>query len=112
MSWIYLILGIFAEIIGTTSMKFSAGFTKLIPSFSIFIFYGLSLTLVTLSLEKINVSVAYSIWSGVGTAIIAVIGIIYFKEPLSTIKILSILLIIAGVIGLNLDGNLMKNGQQ
>lgn len=104
MSWLFLILGVFAEIIGTTSMKLSEGFTKLLPSISIFVFYGLSLSLVTLSLKKIDVSIAYAIWSGVGTATITVIGLIYFKEQLSVIKIISIMLIILGVVGLNVGG--------
>jgi small multidrug resistance pump len=101
MSWVYLLLGIGAEIIGTTSMKLSQGFTKVVPSIAIFVFYGLSLTLVTLSLKKIEISVAYAIWSGVGTATIAGIGFFYFKEHLSLMKLISIILIILGVVGLN-----------
>lgn len=104
MSWILLLLGILSEVLGTTSMKMSEGFTRPIPSIFIFIFYGLSLTLVTLALKQIDVSIAYSIWSGLGTAIIATIALIYFKEPISLVKILSILMIIGGVIGLNISG--------
>ncbi|MFC7443231.1 DMT family transporter [Laceyella putida] len=104
MGWIFLFLGIISEILGTTSMKMSEGFTKFIPSILIFVFYGLSLTLVTLALKNIDVSIAYSIWSGLGTAIIATIGILWFKESISAIKILSILMIIVGVIGLNMSG--------
>ncbi|MEH7085854.1 multidrug efflux SMR transporter [Neobacillus drentensis] len=102
MSWFYLILGICAEIIGTTSMKLSQGFTKLFPSIAIFVFYGLSLTLVTLSLKKIDISVAYAIWSGIGTATIAMVGLFYFKEHISLLKVCSIILIILGVVGLNI----------
>ncbi|MED3624444.1 multidrug efflux SMR transporter [Neobacillus thermocopriae] len=109
MGWLYLILGILAELIGTTSMKLSEGFTKLTPSISIFIFYGLSLTLVTLSLKTIDISIAYAIWSGVGTASIAVIGILFFREDLSLLKILSISFIIIGVVGLNLGENTQEN---
>lgn len=105
MSWFYLILGIFAEITGTTSMKLSEGFTKLIPSIAIFVFYGFSLSLVTLSLKQIDIGVVYAIWSGVGTATIAVIGFIFFKEPMPLLKIGSIILIITGVVGLNVAGN-------
>lgn len=104
MSWIFLFIAILSEVTGTTFMKLSQGFTKLIPSIMIFVFYGLSLTLLSLSLKSIDVSVAYAIWSGLGTAIIAVIGIVLFKESVSTIKILSIFMIITGVIGLNLGG--------
>ncbi|WP_139492761.1 DMT family transporter [Brevibacillus dissolubilis] len=105
MSWFYLILGICAEIIGTTSMKLSQGFTKLYPSIAIFVFYGLSLSLVTLSLKKIDISVAYAIWSGVGTATIALVGLFFFKEQLSLLKICSIVLIVLGVVGLNIADN-------
>jgi small multidrug resistance pump len=104
MSWIYLIIAIITEVSGTTAMKLSEGFSKLVPSIMTFGFYGLSLTLLTLALKNIDLSVAYAIWSGVGTAIIATIGILLFKESVSLIKILSILMIIAGVIGLNIAG--------
>ena len=105
MSWFYLILGICAEIIGTTSMKLSQGFTKLFPSIAIFVFYGLSLSLVTLSLKKIDISVAYAIWSGIGTATIAMVGLFFFKEHISLLKVASIILIILGVVGLNIADN-------
>jgi len=104
MGWIYLILGVIAEVSGTTAMKLSQGFTKLIPSILIFVFYGLSLTLITLSLKYIEVGVAYAVWAGFGIAIIALISILWFKESTSLLKILSILMIVAGVIGLNLNG--------
>lgn len=101
-SWIYLIGAILLEVAGTTSMKLSDGFTRLTPSILLFIFYLCSFVLLTFALKKIEVSVAYAIWSGLGTAIIAFIGYAYFKEPMSALKILSITLIIAGVVGLNL----------
>ncbi|RDE34693.1 QacE family quaternary ammonium compound efflux SMR transporter [Parageobacillus thermoglucosidasius] len=104
MSWFFLLLGIVSEVLGTTSMKMSEGFTKLIPSILMFIFYGTSLTLVTLALKEIEVSIAYSIWSGLGTAIIATIGILFFKEHFSLFKMLAILMIIVGVIMLNISG--------
>lgn len=104
MSFVYLVLAIITEVSGTTAMKLSQGFTKMIPSVVMFVFYLLSITLLTLALKTIDVSVAYAIWSGLGTAIIATIGILLFKESLSLIKVISILMIIAGVIGLNLSG--------
>lgn len=100
MSWFYLILAIILEVFGTTSMKLSQGFTKTLPSIVMFIFYILSLISLTLALKKVDVSVAYAVWSG----LVALIGIFYFKEPTTTIKILSIGLIITGVVGLNLSG--------
>ncbi|MFK9093104.1 DMT family transporter [Bacillus salipaludis] len=108
MGWVYLILGIIAEVLGSTSMKISEGFTKLIPSIMIFVFYGLSLILVTLSLKSIEVGVAYAIWAGLGVAIITFISIFLFQESFNLMKAISILLIIAGVIGLNLSGEKSK----
>jgi len=104
MSWFYLILAIILEVSGTTSMKLSQGFTKTLPSIVMFVFYILSLISLTLALKKVDVSVAYAVWSGLGTFLIALIGIFYFKEPSTVMKILSIGLITTGVVGLNLSG--------
>jgi small multidrug resistance pump len=104
MSWLYLVLAIMLEVSGTTSMKLSQGFTKILPSVLMFLCYGLSLSALTLALKKIDVSVAYAVWSGLGTALIASVGVLWFREPLNALKIISLLLIIMGVIGLNLGG--------
>jgi small multidrug resistance pump len=69
-SWLYLIAAIIFEVSGTTCMKLSEEFTKIIPSIFIFVFYGLSLTFLTLSLRTIPVSIVYPIWAGLGTLII------------------------------------------
>jgi small multidrug resistance pump len=98
-------VAIVLEVCGTTSMKLSQGFTKLTPSVLIFVFYGLSFVALTLCLRYMDVSVAYAVWSGLGTLLIAAIGIAYFKEPLTLVKIGSLILIIVGVIGVNLSGN-------
>ncbi|MEH1929548.1 DMT family transporter [Nostoc sp.] len=100
-SWIYLIAAIVFEVSGTTCMKLSQGFTKIVPSVLIFVFYGLCFSFLTLALKKLEVSVAYSVWAGLGTILIAIIGIIWFRESASFIKLLSIALIIIGVIGIN-----------
>jgi len=102
MSWVYLILAIVMEVIGTTNMKLSQGFTKIVPSVLMFVFYGISFAFITLALKKLDISITYAIWSGVGTALIAAIGFFYFKEPVTAIKIGSIALIVIGVIGLAL----------
>ena len=102
MSWVYLILAIVMEVIGTTNMKLSQGFTKTLPSILVFVFYGISFAFITLALKKLDISITYAIWSGVGTALIAAIGFFYFKEPVTAIKIGSIALIVLGVVGLAL----------
>jgi small multidrug resistance pump len=102
--WLYLAGAIMLEVAGTTSMKLSHGFSKIVPSVLIFVFYISSFVALTLALKKIDVSSAYAIWSGVGTALITVIGIAYFREPGTIVKLVSIVFIIVGVIGLNLSG--------
>jgi len=105
LSWVYLAMAIILEVAGTTAMKLSEGFTKLLPSIAMGVFYIASLWALTLSLKKIDMSIAYAIWAGVGTSLITIIGIIYFKEPITLIKTISIALIIAGVVGLNLSSS-------
>jgi small multidrug resistance pump len=91
------------EVCGTTCMKLSEGFTKWLPSVLIFVFYGLSFTLMTFAVRKLDLSLTYAIWSGVGTFLIALIGLFWFKEPLTALKVVFMLLVIAGVVGLNLS---------
>ena len=104
MSWIFLGIAILLETTGTTCMKLSEGFSKLVPSVLLFIFYGLSFALLTVVMKRINLSIAYAIWSGAGTALIATVGVVWFKEPVTAVKIVSLVLIIAGVVGLRLTG--------
>ncbi len=102
-AWLYLTSAIVLEVIGTTAMKLSDGFTKILPSIAVFIFYVLSLIALTYALKKFEVSFAYAVWSGAGTALITIVGIIYFKESMNIMKFASITLIIVGVVGLHLS---------
>jgi small multidrug resistance pump len=98
--WFCLAGAIVLEIAGTVSMKMSQGFTRTVPSVLLFAFYAASFALMTVAVKKIDVSVSYAIWSGVGTATIALIGVFWFRETLTPVQIGSIVLIVAGVIGL------------
>ena len=100
MHWLYLIIAITMEVAGTTSMKLSQGFSKLLPSISIFIFYGFSFTFLTLALKVLPIGMTYAIWSAVGIALITLIGTTWFAESFNVIKVISLLLIIIGVAGL------------
>jgi len=104
MQWLFLILAIVFEVGGTTSMKLSQGFTRLAPSIALFVFYIISFMFLTLALRQIEITVTYAIWSGVGTALIAVIGFAVFNESLTPLKLGSMALIVIGVVGLNLGG--------
>jgi len=103
-NWILLFIAIAFEVGGTTSMKLSRGFTRLLPTVLMFAFYGTGLTLMNLVLRRMDLSLVYAVWSGLGTAAIALIGMVIFNEPATAIRIGSIILIILGVIGLNIRG--------
>ncbi len=102
--WFFLISAILLEVAGTTAMKFSQGFTKIVPSVLMAVLFLSSLAMLTLALKKFEIGMAYAIWSGLGTVLIAVLGIYLFNETASLMKFFSILLIIAGVVGLHLSG--------
>ncbi len=103
-NWLYLLGAIIFEVAGTTSMKLSFGFTKPVPSILLFVFYGLSFVAFTFALKGLDVSIAYAVWAGIGTLLIAVIGMTYFNESVSAMKLCSIALIIVGVVGLHMSG--------
>ena len=103
MAWLQLALAILLEVAGTTSMKLSSGFERLIPSVLMFVFYLLSFVVFTYALKRIEVSIAYAVWSGVGTVLITLVGAYLFKEPLGWVKLVSIFLIVTGVVGLRLS---------
>jgi len=98
--WLCLAGAISLEIAGTVSMKLSRGFTEPLPSVLLFAFYAASFALMTIAIRRIDMSVSYAIWSAVGTAAIALIGVGWFRESLTGIQVASIVLIIAGVVGL------------
>jgi small multidrug resistance pump len=99
-----LTLAIAVEVAATISLRESDGFTRPIPSAIVVVGYALSFYLLSLILRELSVGTTYAIWAGAGTAAIAVIGIVALGEPATAVKLVSIALIIAGVIGLNLSG--------
>lgn len=103
MHWFHLTLAILLEISGTTCMKLSEGFTRLVPSVMVFILYFASFSFMILALKRIELGITYAIWSGLGTAVVAIIGIMWFQESVSLLKIASIVLVILGVVGLHLS---------
>ena len=102
MCCLFLIMAILFETIGTTALKLSQGFTVVIPSVLTVVFYILCFWLLAQALKHIDVSIAYAIWGAFGILLISIIGMVFFKEPVSITKIISILLIIVGTIGLRL----------
>ena len=102
MGYINLCIAIIAEVIGTTMLKTSEQFTKVIPSIIVIVCYGTSFYFLSLALKTIQLGVAYAIWSGVGIILIAILGIIYFKQIPDIPAVIGMLLIIAGVVTINL----------
>jgi small multidrug resistance pump len=100
--WIYLLIAILTEVVGTTMMKVSQGLTRLIPSVLMFVMYAVSFIFMAFALKKLEVSTAYAIWSGLGTALIAAIGIVWFQESFTIPKVVGTALVIAGVVLLNI----------
>jgi small multidrug resistance pump len=103
--WLMLTLAIVTEIIATTSLKYTDGFTKLVPSVITAAGYASAFWFLSIALREIPVSTAYAIWSGVGTATIAVIGMAFLGEPGGMLKTFGIALIVVGVVALNIAGN-------
>jgi small multidrug resistance pump len=88
--------------VGTTNMKLSEGFSKLVPSVLVLFFYALSIIALTFAVNRLDVSVAYAVWSGMGTALVAAIGLWLFQESVTAVKVVALGLIIAGVVMLHL----------
>ncbi|HET8615596.1 MAG TPA: multidrug efflux SMR transporter [Actinomycetales bacterium] len=100
MPWILLALAISTEIAATTALKASEGFSRLWPSVVVVVGYVASFVLLARALKTLDVGVAYAIWSGVGTAVVAALGVLLFAESMSLMKAVWIAVIIVGVIGL------------
>ena len=101
MGWILLTFAIVLEVAGTTNMKLSEGFSNLVPSVLVLFFYALSIIALTFAVNRLDVSVAYVVWSGMGTALVAMIGLWFFRESVTSVKVVALGLIIVGVVMLH-----------
>lgn len=99
--YLALTISIIAEIFATAMLKMSDGFTVLFPSIGVIMGYGLAFYCLSLCLKTLPLSLAYAIWSGAGTALMAIIGALVWGEVFNTLKLAGIILIIGGVILLN-----------
>ncbi len=101
-NWIYLVIAIACEVAATSALKAAEGFTRLVPSLIVVTGYVAAIYLLSLTLRTIPVGVAYAIWSGVGVALIAVIGWAFLGQKLDLPAIIGLILIVAGVVVINL----------
>jgi len=102
MGWFYLAIAIVAEVIGTSALKAAEGFTRPLPSLLVVLGYGIAFWFLSLVLRTIPVGVAYAVWSGVGVALIALIGWVVYRQALDAGAIAGIALIVAGVLVIQL----------
>ena len=102
---VLLAFAIIFEVLGTTCMKLSSGFSELLPSIGIFISYAISFASLSLCLKKMDISLAYAIWAGLGSVLITLVGIVLFQEAISAFKLACLGLVIIGVIGINLSSD-------
>ena len=100
-TFIILFFAILSEVIATSSLKLSNGFTKPIPSVVVVIGYSASFYLLSLALKVMPVGVAYAIWSGVGLILTVIAGMIIWRETLDWARVVGIVLILAGIIFIN-----------
>ena len=103
-AWILLTLAILAEVCGTVALRLTEGFTRPVPGAIVVVGYGLSFYLLSLVLKQLPLSLIYAVWSGAGTALVAIVGVVALSEGLSTLKVFGIALVIAGIVSLNLSG--------
>ena len=104
MAWVLLILAGVLETAFAVSLKFSEGFTKLWPTVGFGVFALVSFGLLNMALRTLPVGTAYAVWTGIGAAGTVIVGMVFLGDAASTARILSVVLIVAGVVGLNLAG--------
>lgn len=102
MGWIYLIVGGLFEVGFTSSLKLSENFTRLWPTVSFFVCSFLSLYLLNKALSSISLGTAYAVWTGIGAVGTAIIGMVFFQDPVSFWRILFLATVITGILGLKL----------
>lgn len=106
--WLYLGTAIVAEVIGTSALKASDGFTRLWPSVIVVVGYACAFWLLALTLRSIPVGVAYAIWAGLGIVLIALVGVVLFGQKLDAGAVIGMSLIVAGVVVMNVFSDVVK----
>lgn len=105
MSWLILFFAIVFEVAGTLTLKFTEGMTRVWPTVLMFAFYLVSLFGLSTAVARIPVGTAYAVWSGLGTLMVAIMGVFWLKEQVTVLRSISMLLIVIGVAGLYLTGS-------
>ena len=101
-NWLFLTIAIFGEVVATSALKSSEGFTKIVPSAVVIVGYGVAFYFLSLVLKSIPVGIAYAVWSGLGIVLVAAIAWIVHGQKLDAWAFVGIGLIVSGVAVLNL----------
>ncbi|KZX73694.1 multidrug transporter [Oleiphilus sp. HI0009] len=101
MAYLYLLIAIVSEVIGTSALKASEGFAKLGPSVLVVLGFSVAFYCLSLVLRSIPMGVAYAIWSGLGIVLISIVGFIIFDQKIDVAAIVGIVLIISGIVVMN-----------
>jgi small multidrug resistance pump len=112
MKWFYLIIAILAEVIATSALKYAEGFTKPVPSAIVIAGYAVAFYCLSLTLQHMSVGIAYAIWSGLGTLLIAITSAVLLKQKLDTPAIMGLALIVAGVVVINVFSKSVGGGRR
>jgi small multidrug resistance pump len=104
MQWLYLGIAIVSEVIATSALKAAEGFTQLTPSIIVIVGYAAAFYFLSLTLRTIPIGVTYAIWSGVGLALISIVGWVVYQQKLDAATLLGIGLIVSGVLVIHLFG--------
>lgn len=104
MPYLLLVIAVGSEIVATSMLKFSQGFSRLLPTIGCVVFYLLCYASFGKAVTKLNLGLAYAIWCGAGIVVTTLISVFYFKEKISVVGVFGILCIIIGCIILNVSG--------
>ena len=103
MAWVYVFVAGFFEVVWVIGIKYADGFTRLWPSVGTVVAMSVSMVCLSLGVRAIPIGTAYAVWTGIGAAGAAIVGMILFNEPRDVARLLFIVLIVSGVVGLKLS---------
>ena len=102
MNWLYLTIAIVSEVVATSALKATEGFTRWVPSLLVVVGYASAFYFLSLTLRSIPIGLAYAVWSGVGIVLVSLVGWLLYQQSLDAAALIGIGLIVAGVLVLNL----------
>lgn len=102
-SWLLLVASIAAEVAGTIALRYADGFTRPVPSLVVVASYAAAIWLMSMAVRHLEVGLAYAVWAGSGTALTAALGILWFSESMTLLRIAGVVMIVIGVVVLNLE---------